>query len=414
MFAALQPPVPTALLVDFDNVVSKVTTEFAERPLAWLRWIESGAHDPSGRRRRVLVKRVYWNAHNEIYRGVFEAAGFEAFACRSEAKSKKSTADMVLALDAMDALCGEYLIKEFIILSADTDFVPLLERLQDNDRRVVALVDERDISSAVYRGRADLIITRHDLSDAAQSPDKAFKVRRGIWGKVTIGPMPVHEKAPKKSRKTPPKNDEALGLAAATVVRDLMGRRIRRLERERLPRLLKRIEDFSAAGAEANRWFGWGEEGEFIDALATVERDLVSVRSRKGAPQVELTEAAFTAVRNGEGPGFDLDGAAAEIARVASERVGLVLNRARLTRLLNGFATFTIAGARPWMGHANYRSFARALVERRDDIHLVGTSDGGVAIGYGPPKSGDGEPRDTGTSGSNNGLFGPPPEPAKG
>lgn len=380
MFAALQPPIRTAVLVDFDNVVSKVGSEFAERPELWLRWIESGAFDPRGRRRRVVIKRVYWNAHNEIYRSGFEAAGFEAFACRSEAKSKKSTADMVLALDAADVLYGDHKVKEFIVLSADTDFVPLLDRLQDNDARVVALVDERDVSSAVYRGRADLVISRHDLIDAAQMSPKAFKVRRGLWGRVTIGPLAVPEKPARKGKKDKALNDEALTLAAEIVARDLKGRGVRRLERERLPRLLVRIENFSIAGAEANRWFGWGEEAAFVEALAEREADLVAVRSRKGAPQVELTELAFAAVRAGQGPGFDLDGAAAEVARLASDPPGAMLNRSRIARLLAGFPTFTAGGARPWMGCGNYRQFIRALADRRDDLKLVSTSDGGVAV----------------------------------
>jgi hypothetical protein len=369
--------------VDFDNVVSKSVPEFAEQPLAWVRWLETGGHEPGGRRRRFLMKRVYWNSHNEVYREAFEAAGFEAFACRAEAKSKKSTADMVLALDAIQACLAEDRIREFILLTTDTDFVPLVDRLQDHDRRVVVLVDERDVSSAVYRARADLVITRTAFGDAAQIPTEAYKQRFGLWGRVTVGPFPVHTKTPRKVRKARAKTEPAVSRAAELVARDLMGRRVRRIERERLPRLLARIEDFTIAGNEADRWLGWGDEDSFVEALAERHASLVITRTRRGAPQLELSEEAFQVARSGEGPGFDLEGAAAEIARVAGERPGLMLNRARVTKLLSGFPTFTTSGARPFMGCATCRNFIRALVELRDDLRLVSTPDGGVAVAYG-------------------------------
>ncbi len=106
-------------------------------------------------------------------------------------------------------------------------------------------------------------------------------------------------------------------------------------------------------------------------------------RSRRGTPQLELSEQSQQLARSGEGPGFDLEGAAAEIARVAGERPGLMLNRARVTKLLSGFPTFTTSGARPFMGHTTYRNFIRALVELRSDLRLMPTPDGGVAVVYG-------------------------------
>jgi uncharacterized LabA/DUF88 family protein len=380
MLNPLLPPVPTALLVDFDNVVTKLSAEFAENPLAWVRWLETGGHDPSGRRHRLLLKRVYWNSHNEVYRAAFEAAGFEAFACRSEAKSKKSTADMVLALDALEALLTGAPVREFVLLTTDTDFVPLVDRLQDADRRVTVLVDERDVSSAVYRGRADEVITRRAMNDAAQTPLEAYRVRHGVWGRVTVGPLPLSEKTPRKVRRARARNEAAMTDAADIVARDLIGRGVRRLEPERLPRLLARLEGFTTLGVDADCWLGWGDETAFVDALAERHDALAATRSRRGAPQLELTGPAYDAALAGSGPGFDLEGAAAEIARIAGERPGLVLNRARVTKLLSGFPTFTTSGARPFMGLHTYRNFVRAVVELRDDLKLVATPDGGVAV----------------------------------
>jgi hypothetical protein len=349
--------------------------------MAWVRWLEAGGHDP-GRRRRFVMKRVYWNSHNEVYRKIFEDAGFEAFACRSEAKSKRSTADMVIALDAQEALFGEDRIREFVLLTTDTDFVPLVDRLVARGRKVVVLVDERDVSSAVYRERSDVVIARDSLSDAAQLPLEAYKIRLGFWGPVTVGPFPVHVKTPRKVRKARARNQPALARAAELVARDLMGRGVRRMERERLPRLLSRLDDFTIAGSEADRWFGWGTEDAFADELAGRHEAIVVTRSRRGVPQIELSDAVFLNLRSGGGLGFDFAGAAAEVARVAGERPGNMLNRARVTKLLTGFPTFTTSGARPFMGCGTYRNFVRTLVEQRDDLKLVPTPDGGVAIVY--------------------------------
>lgn len=383
MLSPFLPPVPAALLVDFDNVVSKLASDFAENPGVWVKWLETGGHDPNGRRRRFLIKRVYWNEHNEVYREAFEAAGFEAFACKSEAKSKKSTADMVLALDALESLYSDDRLREFVLLSTDTDFVPLVDRLQQHDRGVITLVDERDVSSAVYRARADLVITRHALGDAAQTPAEAYRTRLGLWGPYTAGPYPVVDKTPRKIRRARAKSEPALIRAAETVAADLMGRQVRRMERERLPRLLARMEDFTTAGADTDSWLGWGGEDAFIEALAERHEALVVIRSRRGAPALELTEDAYHKVRAGEGPGFDIAGAAAEVARVAGERPGLMLNRARVTKLLQGFPTFTTSGARPFMGQTTYRAFVKAMVDTRTDLRLMPTPDGGVAVVYG-------------------------------
>ncbi|MGD2134353.1 MAG: NYN domain-containing protein [Maricaulaceae bacterium] len=421
MLNAFRPPIPTALLVDFDNVISKTCVEFGDNPLAWLRWLEAGGHEPGGRRRRITLRRVYWNSHNEVYREAFEAAGFEAFACRSEAKSKKSTADMVLAMDALEALSGEEPIQEFILISTDTDFVPLVDRLQDHDRQVVTLVDERDVSSAVYRARADLVITRNALTDAAQTPLEAYRVRRGLWGKVTVGPLPVSNKTTRRLRRARDRNQKSLAQAGEIVARDLMGRGVRRMERERLPRLMARVDGFTVAGADEDRWLGWGAEDAFVDAIAERQEGLISTRSRRGAPQIELSEETYQAVRAGEGPGFDLDGAGEEIARLAAERPGMILNRARIIKSLSGFPTFTSSGARPFMGCSTYRNFIRTIAERRGDLRLAPTPDGGVAVVYSaggaietPPDPGpqSGSPPESSAAGGVEAFDEPDPESA--
>ena len=85
-----------ALLIDFDNVLGMTSGEFTTSIAKWMEWLEDGAFDEKRQKRKFLIKRVYWNPLYDRYRDPFEAAGFEAFACGAIAKSKKSSADMVI------------------------------------------------------------------------------------------------------------------------------------------------------------------------------------------------------------------------------------------------------------------------------------------------------------------------------
>lgn len=56
----------SALLIDFDNIVVATGKEFGQSIPNWLAWLEDGKFDKLGRRRNFLLKRVYWNAHNDV------------------------------------------------------------------------------------------------------------------------------------------------------------------------------------------------------------------------------------------------------------------------------------------------------------------------------------------------------------
>ena len=160
-------PVNCAVLVDFDNVVQIVGAPFGENAQAWLNWFEDARFDPGGRRRRLVRKMVYWNEHNERkWRPYFEAVGFEAFNCPSLVKSKKSEADMRIALDAQRLAYEAKEIEEFAIISTDTDFVPLLNCLAALDRRTIAAANPDNASYVVYRKYADIAVSVEALREA--------------------------------------------------------------------------------------------------------------------------------------------------------------------------------------------------------------------------------------------------------
>jgi len=169
-----------ALFVDFDNVYSglrRISGEAAERfsrqPLRWLQWLTEGlgiegGHGLSDDRRRVLVRRCYLNpVMYQKYRRSFHEAGFEIVDCPPMTATGKTSTDIHLVLDTMDALMDATHFDEFIIFSADADFSPVLRRMRRHDRRTVVFA--AGAMSESYKASADRVIDIQTfLRDALQ------------------------------------------------------------------------------------------------------------------------------------------------------------------------------------------------------------------------------------------------------
>jgi uncharacterized LabA/DUF88 family protein len=157
--------VKSALLIDFDNIAGLVgARNFVDCIEQWMAWLEDGQFDAAGRKRQFMQKRVYWNLQFEQFQGRFEQMGFAALTCRSLVKRKKSNADMILALDALESAFGNDSVEEYVFLTTDTDFVPLLERLGGMDKDTVITIAEGTASEREYPRHADIVI-----------PSQAFK-----------------------------------------------------------------------------------------------------------------------------------------------------------------------------------------------------------------------------------------------
>lgn len=158
-----------ALFVDFDNVYSglrRISAEAAERfsrhPLVWLRWLTLTSErkipdETAASHRRVLVRRCYLNpVMYQKYRRPFHEAGFEIVDCPPMTATGKTSTDIHMVLDTMDALMDETHFDEFIVFSADADFSPVLRRLRRHDRRTVVFA--AGAMSESYKASADKVI----------------------------------------------------------------------------------------------------------------------------------------------------------------------------------------------------------------------------------------------------------------
>lgn len=167
----------TAIFLDFDNLVSglrdgagpEFALRFAEQPELWL------APLLAGQPRRALLRRCYMNPAGMLedadgsrlryseFRWAFMAAGFEVVDCPRLTRLKNA-ADLRIALDAMEAMLSPLTrYDEFILLSTDSDFVPLLQRLRGADRRT-RLVAHPEVGRVV-RAAADEVIGLDTLAD---------------------------------------------------------------------------------------------------------------------------------------------------------------------------------------------------------------------------------------------------------
>lgn len=163
-----------ALFVDFDNIYlglrqvdPHAAEEFATNPSRWLAWlerhypdVEAGADDPP--RRRLLLRNCYLNPRSfSRYRADFSRAAFRVVDCPPITRQGKTSTDIHMVMDILDTLNHSTHFDEFILLSADADFTPVLFRLRLHDRRT--LVVSVGPASPAYRNAADLLVSEEEF-----------------------------------------------------------------------------------------------------------------------------------------------------------------------------------------------------------------------------------------------------------
>ena len=162
-----RPGIRAAMFVDFDNVYTGLLAldpaaakRFAEDPKHWTEALaDGGAGEDS---RRFLIRNCYLNpVVYSKYRTYWTRAGFRVIDCPSLTQRGKSSTDINLVLDAMDALSGSGGIDEFFIASADADFTSLIQRFRAADRMTTVIA--AGAVAFAYREMADHVVESHDF-----------------------------------------------------------------------------------------------------------------------------------------------------------------------------------------------------------------------------------------------------------
>ncbi|MBS0244658.1 MAG: NYN domain-containing protein, partial [Proteobacteria bacterium] len=260
----------SALYIDFENVPLS-----PEAIANWLAWLEDGQFEASARRRRFLKKRVYWNSHAERNRDLFRQHGFEPILV-GKFSGLKNGADIRMAMDVVEATYTQPEIDEYILLTGDSDFVPVLDRLREKAKRSAVVVTEhRPNIHTTYLLHADILIPSRRLTEATEYK----RAKRGLWARLSrrssppkpgtapvvqssrrpAGGLPRQPRAPAAQtiaavRPPPPGSEEPFdGIAAALQrVIELGARQPRNyIAQKRLMRELDKIPEFRRQGATA-------------------------------------------------------------------------------------------------------------------------------------------------------------------
>jgi len=146
-----------AVFIDFENIAlglrdRKDPTFDIGRVLE--RLLEKG---------KVIVKKAYadWSRFGSYTRGFHEAA-IELIEIPHRRDSGKNSADIRLAVDAMDLCYAKEHIDSFVIVSGDSDFSPLVSKLKENGKHVIGL-GMKDSTSDLLTANCDEFIYYEDL-----------------------------------------------------------------------------------------------------------------------------------------------------------------------------------------------------------------------------------------------------------
>ncbi|HEX6040579.1 NYN domain-containing protein [Longimicrobium sp.] len=268
-----------ALFVDFDNIylglreTSREAAEaFATRPHVWLRWIEHGMpmeprpEHAGPKENRVLIRQCYLNPDTfGKYRGYFTRSGFTVVDCPSLTSRGKNSSDIVMVMDILDALRHETHFDRFVIMSADADFTPVLQRLRAHDRRTAVLVSGQ--AAPAYRAACDRLINEDAFIELALEIQPAPEPQR------MLAPVPSPASSASPAAPVTP---------AVAAIRDpellaAMGRRIYEeasssgtLSASELPRILREFKEFTPT----SNWLGYYSLQSLTEAILAHRNDL--------------------------------------------------------------------------------------------------------------------------------------------
>jgi uncharacterized protein (TIGR00288 family) len=169
-----------AVLVDFENMArpgAKGRGDF-DIHLVLNRLAEKG---------RVLVKRAYadWSRYRDA-RHELQNAGLGLIEMPSAREGAKNRADIQMAVDAMELAYSREHVDNFVIVSGDSDFTPLVGKLRELNKRVIG-VGNRESASELLIANCDEFIFYDRLAAEAAGGGAATR-RRSPSGGLDLNP----------------------------------------------------------------------------------------------------------------------------------------------------------------------------------------------------------------------------------
>jgi len=263
----------STVFVDYDNIYlslkrknEEAARRFAKNAGVWLGAIASGElitptnGVPLSTPRRIVMNRCYGNpvprrnAQDNatdmnsfpFVRHHYLRAGFEVIDCPPLTAQLKNSADIRMVMDVRDYLLHDTYFDEFIILSGDADFTPVLHRLRAHARRTVIYAN--DYTAAPYRAISDGEIREQDLI--------SLLVNGGIHAGIESEEVPVNKGLP---------SPETLTKTRSAILNEVM----RSVSSSPNPVPLEALADRAVRELGHDKTVGtaWGGAGSFRDLL---------------------------------------------------------------------------------------------------------------------------------------------------
>ncbi|MCL5736019.1 MAG: NYN domain-containing protein [Actinobacteria bacterium] len=152
-----------AVFIDFENLAIGFKHRRGEFDISTIleRLVEKG---------KVIVKKAYadWGEYKQYTRSLHENA-IELIEIPKRQMTGKNSADIRLAVDAMDLAWSKEHIDTFVIVSGDSDFSPLVSKLKENGKHVIGL-GMKESTSELLAANCDEFIYYEDLERQAAAP----------------------------------------------------------------------------------------------------------------------------------------------------------------------------------------------------------------------------------------------------
>ncbi len=182
-----------AVFVDYDNIYLSLrrqdelaAKQFPKSVIHWLRQLETGelitetSNSGAKIERRLVMCRCYGNpvprrnssdqstdiGSFPFVRHHFLRAGFDIVDCPPLTSQLKNSSDIRMVMDIQDFLDHKTHFDEFMILSGDADFAPILQRLRTHARSTTIYVNEN--TAVPYVALCDAQVREQDLLNRMQ------------------------------------------------------------------------------------------------------------------------------------------------------------------------------------------------------------------------------------------------------
>jgi len=153
-----------ALYIDFENLArgfARSSNEEFDIHRILVRLVEKG---------KVVMKRAYcdWSRFSK-FKDALHGAGIELVEVPRRSVTGKNSADIRLAVDAMDMCYAKEHIATFVIASGDSDFSPLVSKLKENGKYVIGLGMQGSTSNLLAESCDEFIFYEDLRSEEGQN-----------------------------------------------------------------------------------------------------------------------------------------------------------------------------------------------------------------------------------------------------